>query len=183
MRGAMHRESGGLSISLLSLSAAYVALCRQKRSIDGILSSLAFPRIRPVHISPACSNSYVLKRFLSILLLVSFSLQCFSTLTLIAGFELNRSYIAQHLCVNRDKPSMHCNGKCFLEKELHKDQQRKHQESENGANRLVLSLFSPDEVLNFTTGLTSSPFTFGGIRRRYYTVPHFNFFHPPCPLS
>src|SRR5690606_18525904 len=116
-------------------------------------------------------------------LLVSFTLQCFSTLTLIAGFELNRSYIAQNLCVNRDKPSMHCNGKCFLEKELHKDQQRKNQESENGGNRLVLSLFSPNETLVFNTELESSPFTFDGVRSRYYAAPHFNFFRPPRPSA
>ncbi len=32
----------------------------------------------------------------------------------IVGFELNRTYIANTLCINRDKPQLHCNGKCYL---------------------------------------------------------------------
>ncbi len=122
-------------------------------------------------------------RFLSILLLVSFTFQSFSTLTLIAGFELNRSYIAHNLCINRDNPSMHCNGKCFLEKELHQNQERKNQGSENVGNRLILPLFCPDEVYIFNTTLKSSTFTYDGVRSRHYLTPHFSFFHPPRPLA
>lgn len=32
----------------------------------------------------------------------------------VLSFELNQRYIAEELCVNRDKPWMHCNGKCYL---------------------------------------------------------------------
>ncbi|HEU4716892.1 MAG TPA: hypothetical protein VFU15_03625 [Bacteroidia bacterium] len=37
-----------------------------------------------------------------------------------ADYLLNRNYIANVLCENRDKPKMHCNGKCHLMKELKK---------------------------------------------------------------
>lgn len=35
-----------------------------------------------------------------------------------AWFMVNRSYIAQELCINRDKPELTCNGKCFLSFQL-----------------------------------------------------------------
>lgn len=33
-------------------------------------------------------------------------------------FYANRSYVAENLCVNKDNPAMHCNGKCQLDKKL-----------------------------------------------------------------
>jgi hypothetical protein len=35
-------------------------------------------------------------------------------------YVVNYNYIAKELCVNKDKPAMHCNGKCHLMKELAK---------------------------------------------------------------
>nr|WP_237421255.1 hypothetical protein [Flavobacterium sp. Sd200] len=35
-------------------------------------------------------------------------------------YILNYEYIAKELCVNKEKPAMHCNGKCHLMKELAK---------------------------------------------------------------
>ena len=45
-------------------------------------------------------------------------LQAFSNVLVVTGYELNKDYIARNLCVNRDKPKMHCNGCCHLKKEL-----------------------------------------------------------------
>lgn len=35
-------------------------------------------------------------------------------------YELNKGHISTQLCVNRDKPQMHCEGKCHLKKQLQK---------------------------------------------------------------
>ena len=35
-------------------------------------------------------------------------------------YELNKKYIAEVLCENKDKPEMHCNGHCHLKKQLKK---------------------------------------------------------------
>ena len=58
-------------------------------------------------------------------------LQAFSNALVVTGYELNKEYIANHLCVNRDKPKMHCNGCCHLKKEL--AQNEKQQEREIGS--------------------------------------------------
>ena len=35
-------------------------------------------------------------------------------------YVLNYEYVSKVLCINKDKPKMHCNGKCHLMKELAK---------------------------------------------------------------
>lgn len=41
----------------------------------------------------------------------------------LADYLLNKDYIAKVLCINRNKPEMHCNGKCHLAKELKKQEE------------------------------------------------------------
>jgi len=36
-------------------------------------------------------------------------------------YYVNYNYISTTLCVNRDKPQMHCNGKCYLNKLIKKE--------------------------------------------------------------
>lgn len=38
----------------------------------------------------------------------------------VVEYVVNYEYISKVLCVNKDKPKMHCNGKCHLMKELAK---------------------------------------------------------------
>src|SRR4249920_1504243 len=51
-------------------------------------------------------------------------LQSVSLLVIESEFNLNKSYVASVLCVNRDKPKMHCDGKCVLKKELTNQQEK-----------------------------------------------------------
>ncbi|HVI45044.1 MAG TPA: hypothetical protein VM802_09240 [Chitinophaga sp.] len=56
------------------------------------------------------------------------------------NFNLQQGYIAKNLCVNRNKPSLHCNGHCYLNKQLKKatDQQKKNASSINEKNESPL---------------------------------------------
>lgn len=36
----------------------------------------------------------------------------------VVSFAVDQDYIAKNLCVNRDKPELHCNGKCILMQKL-----------------------------------------------------------------
>ncbi|KGO84126.1 hypothetical protein Q762_02540 [Flavobacterium cauense R2A-7] len=38
----------------------------------------------------------------------------------VISFMVNYDYIAKELCENKTKPELHCNGKCYLKKELAK---------------------------------------------------------------
>ncbi len=48
-------------------------------------------------------------------------------------YILNQDYIAEFLCINKDKPELQCNGKCHLVKEIEKQQK-------NDANALAISI-------------------------------------------
>lgn len=71
-----------------------------------------------------------------LLLLCSVSLSL-SGFFVFAGFEINKSYIATALCVNRDKPQLQCNGKCYLMKKL-KQAQDKEQKQEHQFQKIQL---------------------------------------------
>lgn len=125
------------------------------------------------------------KRVASIGLILLMSLQCFYKLGVITYFQLNRDYIAEVLCINRDKPITLCNGQCFLEKNLDLADGTT---SDDGAvpvakQNIDLPIFLITENLYSFHGIkqleqrnsrylfnTSSP---------HHTVP----FHPPAHLS
>jgi hypothetical protein len=37
---------------------------------------------------------------------------------------VNKDYISKNLCENKDKPMLHCNGKCHLRKQLAKEDKK-----------------------------------------------------------
>lgn len=39
-------------------------------------------------------------------------------------YLINQDYIAEFLCVNKDKPKLECNGKCQLVKEIERQQEK-----------------------------------------------------------
>mgnify|MGYP003636577740 FL=1 len=39
----------------------------------------------------------------------------------LAEYAVNYDYIVENLCENRDTPSLHCDGKCYLAKQLAKE--------------------------------------------------------------
>ena len=68
---------------------------------------------------------------LTALALIPLLLVCNMTIVVtVAGFNLNRNYIAEKLCENRDKPQMQCKGKCYLAKKLKQAEEEKKQEQE-----------------------------------------------------
>lgn len=60
----------------------------------------------------------MLQRITAYLLIFSLAAVNFSRFFVYAGFELNRNYIATTLCENRDKPAVHCDGKCYFAKKI-----------------------------------------------------------------
>ncbi|RKD13817.1 hypothetical protein BCY91_09665 [Pelobium manganitolerans] len=71
------------------------------------------------------------KRFFCILLTLVMLSSTFTHWLYFAGYKLNKSHIATALCINKNKPALHCQGKCFLKKKLaeaeQKQQDKEHQ--------------------------------------------------------
>lgn len=85
-------------------------------------------------------------------------------LLLVQGaYVLRQDFIAEHLCVNRDKPEENCHGKCHLRKQLERQQQR--QEEEQQAASLVLLIGGT--FLAMETEAPPEP----SARRHAYPVP------------
>lgn len=64
----------------------------------------------------------------------------FSLVFVYVGFKLNQQYVAANLCINRFKPSLHCNGKCyFMQKIKQAEDNDKKQAAKNSSTKLEVS--------------------------------------------
>ncbi|MCE6991139.1 hypothetical protein [Dyadobacter sp. CY323] len=115
--------------------------------------------------------------------LITTVLPTFSQWGTIAYYQINKEYITRVLCENRDKPQLHCNGKCYLAKKL-KEQQEKQdkQTSELVQNIPVLQLFaSPIVSYEFLSGpFQQSPVLTFSYHLATYQAPLSILVPPPC---
>ncbi len=119
-----------------------------------------------------------LKIFATIFLTFSIFIQTFSTFIIQADFFLNQSYIAKNLCVNRDKPQMHCEGKCYLTKKLN-EQQNQDQSPLSKIERFDVQPFFIPQLFSFkNTVVISKPQFFIKNENTVSSFPRF-IFHPP----
>ncbi|NHA02626.1 hypothetical protein G7092_02395 [Mucilaginibacter sp. HC2] len=92
----------------------------------------------------------MLRRLTAILLLLALINCSCSRFAVCAGFGLNRAYITRELCINKTRPWLHCNGKCYLMKKIKQAEENEKKQSErDNLNRLEISLFQEIVVLTF----------------------------------
>lgn len=60
-------------------------------------------------------------------------------------FVLNKEYIAANLCENKDKPAMHCSGKCHLKKQLNKANETGNTQNQKG-NSYIISIDCLEDI-------------------------------------
>jgi len=124
----------------------------------------------------------IICRYITIMLMFGvFFAQTFSNVIIMADYYINTKVFAQN-CENKDKPWMHCNGKCQVRKKIQqedrKDQENPERKAEN-KNELVLSsksffanAASLAQIAFNTKNIT--PLSIGNSIDR-----HFDIFHPP----
>ena len=97
-----------------------------------------------------------MQRIIAYLLIVSLVSANFSRLFVYAGFELNKNYIAAKLCENRDKPWMHCNGKCYFMKKIKQAEDKQTNENRQTQKNLFQDVFcNQTSVVKFHSILLS----------------------------
>lgn len=116
------------------------------------------------------------------MLLVLFFSYTFSGILTYADYYVNKEYIADTLCVNKDKPDMHCEGNCFLEKQLEKENSQQSPVNTSHKNINEIQLFS-GEVPDFS--FLYSAIVCKSERINFYLFPvtdkHItSIFRPPC---
>lgn len=121
----------------------------------------------------------LVQRYTTLLLALLIMLNTLAMPLIYLDFKLNQDFIAKVLCINRDKPITTCNGQCYLNRQLKKQQEKEktpqHQTTKKqtyetfclvlfdfrGLTFADISVQFPDYQLSFTSPYLSS------------------FFHPP----
>lgn len=106
------------------------------------------------------------------------------------NYYVNQQEITALECENKNRPEMHCNGQCYLAKQLQKaDEELAQKKSTN--ERSVLQLKSIESVLfcyksffsyNFLTPILVAQNKNLAVFQKdnYHFQPTFSVFHPPC---
>ncbi|WP_374164567.1 hypothetical protein [Arcticibacter sp. MXS-1] len=81
------------------------------------------------------------QRFVAILLIIAVISSGLTKCLIFASFSLNQKYIAEKYCVNKDKPWLHCEGKCFLMKKLKQAEEKEQKQERDTQKNLVQDIF------------------------------------------
>lgn len=120
----------------------------------------------------------MLRRLLAILLIFSFIAAHFQCFFVVAGFELNRKYIAQNLCENRNRPEMHCNGKCVLAKKMKDVEQKEQRDEQNNQRQRLQEVIDQNNLIVFFPAVLLR--TFEPALHNFNPTPSTRLpFHPP----
>lgn len=123
----------------------------------------------------------MLRKFGNLLLILLYLVIIFQPLIPIITYHLNYNFIVKNICVNRDNPLMHCNGKCYLHKELDDvfDGNQKHPQN---LSMRDFKFFEFTEQVNYFS-FASPVIIHQKMRAFYHNYYHFdlysNIFHPP----
>ena len=94
------------------------------------------------------------KRGLALLLITCTLAANFSRLFVFAGYQLNQQYIASTLCVNKSRPWLHCNGRCYLMKKIQQaEQKEKSAEQQTQKHLFQEAFFTTTATLTFNSQL------------------------------
>lgn len=105
------------------------------------------------------------------------------------NFYWNQQEIIALECENKNRPEMHCNGQCYLAKQLKKADEELAQKKSNN-ERSLLQLKSIETVLFCYKSLLDFNFCISDFLEKkvlsafqqdnYHFQPSFSIFHPPC---
>jgi hypothetical protein len=120
------------------------------------------------------------QRLIASVLLLTFFAQTFDQSFLELDFLMNRNYIAKTLCVNQDKPQMHCKGNCYLARQMQEQQDENKQSGNTRKEKFeVQFFFLPDEtIINYV--LPSIAVIYAPEKDNIIFQYQQSVFHPPC---
>ncbi|MBW8685449.1 hypothetical protein [Chitinophaga rhizophila] len=113
----------------------------------------------------------------AIIILFGLLLQNFSQLVIMVKYKMDEAYIASVLCENRAMPEMHCNGKCYLKKQLKKDEQQQ-QNGSTGKEKYEVSYINVLQEFSFEPVAPSISLLVHYQDPELHT-PLISIFHPP----
>ena len=131
----------------------------------------------------------MLRSLFSLLLVALFISKLVYGLIWQVHYELNKAEITARYCENKNRPELHCNGQCYLAKQLQKADsalQAKEQEQQQHLD-LGAKIISEEYFLsNTSTHLKIYPISEEQQVKTSFSSPFYSFlyvqncFHPPC---
>ena len=105
--------------------------------------------------------------------------QSFNKLFIVVDYQLNKDFIAKNLCENRNKPMMHCNGKCHMMKQLKQDEKKDQENPERKTENKfeIICSFTPQS--SFDIYYTPTIFEYPVFKESITIGFHTATFHPP----
>ncbi len=121
-----------------------------------------------------------MQRLSTIILLICLHVQPLVNISIWGDYLLNQEYIKEFLCINKEKPKLSCNGKCYLMLQL--EDQKSKQEKE--LPQLVLSkyefvVFSFRESVTHNILISQKQDNFSSYTNFYGMLKSWDVFHPP----
>jgi hypothetical protein len=112
-------------------------------------------------------------------MLIAIAGTTFSKAIALLDYKLNENYIVTTLCENRDKPACCCHGKCFLKKQLQKDEDASKNSLPFSKDKFDVSLFCENDSKNYYKNqIAEKIFSDKYLLKKYSTVLS-SIFHPP----
>lgn len=100
-------------------------------------------------------------------------------LALCAYYQINKNEIAAKFCVNKNKPMMHCDGQCYLGKQLKKAEENEKRQSQSLREKdEVISIYSQHNDLSYIPSYTFISYI-GYYIDKQLTTPHLVLVQPP----
>ena len=100
-------------------------------------------------------------------------------------YEIRKDYIKSVLCVNKNRPEMHCDGKCYLAKRIAAAQKQEESQAEKAFVSKLVEMDSTNNIFgNYTIQFHLVSFVIEKLDNFFYTIPplsqsHISIFHPP----
>jgi hypothetical protein len=119
----------------------------------------------------------LVKQPIAILLLIIFSLSALKEITVFGLYHLNKEVIEEVFCVNKSKPELKCHGKCHMNAELGKMQDKESDEIPQ-VNIEDESVYFFQAIIHSTKTQINSQHLFKP-EERLHAAYHTKIFHPP----
>ncbi|MGY0038200.1 hypothetical protein [Pedobacter sp. NJ-S-72] len=122
-----------------------------------------------------------MRKSVCILLFLIIASQSFNKLWVTVSFKMNERYISSVLCENKNRPEMHCNGRCILVKKLkqaEENEQKQRNQNQENTNVLFFCKLNRLKVTEFLLAVKIDSFN------RFYldfkpSAFHNDIFKPP----
>ena len=121
-----------------------------------------------------------MKKVIAIILVFIFSFQLFYTTGFTIWFFANRTTIAKEYCINKDRPELKCDGKCFLNNKIKETEQHQNEEAPLQIKQLLETSPCTITTINYSISAPEIDLIYNPFSTATYSFNHtIAVFRPP----